>query len=76
MTDKPDDTPFLTADEVAGILKVTTQQVYKLGREGKLARHRFSEHMVRFHRRDVEAYIRGAREASAADYAVPQVIPF
>lgn len=66
--------PLLTAEQVAKILGVGVEEVYRLGRDGDLPRIVFSRRMVRFDPDDVQAYIDGRREHKA--WTESQEIPY
>lgn len=67
---------LLTAEEVASILHIRASDVYRLGREGKLARIKVGDRLVRFDPVDVEAFISGNRQGRPVDWNEPQEIPF
>lgn len=55
---RPDPSSTLSVDEVAEILQISPQTVYRYGKEGKLQRVKLGS-KVRFRREDVDAFLAG-----------------
>lgn len=49
--------PYMTQDEVAGYLRVSTRTVKRWVHDGKLPATRLSQTCVRIRRRDVETFV-------------------
>jgi len=59
---------FYTAKEIAALIRVNEQTIYRLAHGGQLPAHRIGRAM-RFRRNDVEAFLQACREEEEADRA-------